>query len=204
MFQCRHLKRTKQKLTINHTISYREKRHITRWGEENLFQWQFMPLEEKSSAELYWYGSAPQTWLQTLNAGCCPAHANVHFRLHLWSQCTLLDCGLCAWSHTRTNTHRMRDCHLCRVPLADVRHSWACLWKPRPHTHITPAGGSRGCVDENCWRFLTRQGWSRAVLHIMMRPLCMATGLTAVTHKPCRCKGIPSSWTGRSNQAPLP
>lgn len=140
-------------------------------------------------AKLYCYGSAVQPGSYALPVGCCFTHANVHFRLHLWLQCTLLDCVMhtvslsLARACANTRTHRIRDRHLCWVPLADVHHSWACLFKPRPQTHITPAGGCRGCMDENCWRFLTRQSWSRAVPHIMTWPLCMATGLPAVTHK---------------------
>lgn len=55
------------------------------------------------------------------------------------------------------------------------------LQTPAP-TPITPPEAYGGYMEGNGWRFLTRQGPSRAGLLYMMRPLYKAAGLTAVTH----------------------
>lgn len=104
-------------------------------------------------------------------------------------------------AHTHTHT-RMRNCHLCWVPLAGVHHSWAHPCNPCPHTHTPPRGLWR-LHERNGWRFLTRQGPSRVGLLYMMRPLYTTAGLTAVTHKPSCSNRIPCSWSDHSNETPL-
>lgn len=105
-------------------------------------------------------------------------------------------CWKVAWAHGVTNTHeRMRDCHLCWVPLARVHHSWAHPCNPCPHVNNPPGG---------LWRL---HGGEWLAFFDTSGPIpsktSMATGLTAVIHKHGHCNRIPCSWCGHSNETPL-